>query len=87
MAIQLRIGIDWASMNEIAHARDFRLPILLFQGLDDPLVPPADSAAFARASPGLVTYVTVRGAGHVQSWNVDPAGYDARVRAFLGAAA
>lgn len=86
-AIQLRIGIDWASMNEIAHARDFRVPILLFQGLDDPLVPPADSAAFARDAPGPTTFVTVPGAGHVQSWNVDPVAYDARVRAFLSAAA
>lgn len=86
-AIQLRIGIDWASMNEIAHARDFRLPILLFQGLDDPLVPPANSAAFARALPGPVTFVTVPGAGHVQSWNLDPAAYDARVRTFLAPAA
>src|SRR5436309_2649723 len=81
------LGIDWASMNEVADARDFRLPILLFQGLDDPLVPPANSAAFARALPGPVTFVTVPGAGHVQSWNLDPAAYDARVRTFLAPAA
>jgi hypothetical protein len=82
--IGLRIGFDWSAMDEIAHAADFQLPILLFQGLDDQLVPPADSAEFARRLPGLVEYVPVPHAGHIESWNVDPAAYDRRLTAFLG---
>jgi alpha-beta hydrolase superfamily lysophospholipase len=80
-----RIDFDWDAMNEIAHARDFTTPILLFQGLADPLVPPADSAAFAHdARPGLVKEQTAPQAGHIESWNVNPARYDAALQAFLG---
>jgi hypothetical protein len=30
-----------------------------------------------------VTYVPVPGAAHIESWNADPANYDARLRQFL----
>ncbi|MFZ0217560.1 MAG: alpha/beta hydrolase [Candidatus Dormiibacterota bacterium] len=85
LAVQLRVGFDWGEMDEIAHAGSFHLPILLFQGSDDTLVPPSDSAAFARRAPGPVTFVSVAEAGHIQSWNVDPAAYDAHLRSFLTA--
>jgi uncharacterized protein len=83
--ISLRNGFDWSSMDEIAHAHEFRLPILLFQGLADDIVPPADSEQFARRLPELVTYVPVPDAGHIESWNVDPTAYDRRLTAFLAA--
>jgi hypothetical protein len=52
--------------------------------VDDGLGPQADGAAFARAArPGLVTFVMVRAAGLVRSWDADPAACDARVRPFL----
>ncbi|HEV3128466.1 MAG TPA: hypothetical protein VGY32_05755 [Solirubrobacteraceae bacterium] len=82
--IELRIAVDWDALDELAQAGTFRLPILLFQGLDDPLVPPADSRRFAQTAPGPVTYVPVPGAAHIESWNADPANYDARLRQFLG---
>jgi fermentation-respiration switch protein FrsA (DUF1100 family) len=41
------------------------------------------SEAFVRALPERVTYHRVVGAGHVESWNVGPARYERRVRAFL----
>jgi uncharacterized protein len=77
-----RIDFDWDAMNEVAHASDFTLPILLFQGLADPLVPPSDTATFARRAP-RVTYVTTPQAGHIQSWNVNPARYDAILTPFV----
>ena len=86
-AVQLRIGMDWGLMNEVAHAAGFRLPILLFQGLADTLVPPADSAAFAKGVGGPITFVEVPEAGHIQSWNVDPTAYDGHVQQFLSGAA
>jgi pimeloyl-ACP methyl ester carboxylesterase len=82
-AISLRIGMDWEGMDEIARARQFHLPILLFQGQDDPLVPPSDSRRFADELPGLATYVLVPYAGHIESWNVDPSAYGAHLRTFL----
>jgi alpha-beta hydrolase superfamily lysophospholipase len=82
-AIGQRAGIDWGALNEIAQAQDFNLPILLFQGEQDLLVPPSESQAFARAAPGPVTYVPTPGAGHVESWNANPTAYEQRLRAFL----
>jgi uncharacterized protein len=81
--VSLRIGANWGALDEIAHAASFRVPILLFQGEADRLVPPADSRAFARAVPGPVTYVPVPGAGHIESWNRNPTAYDGHLRVFL----
>jgi uncharacterized protein len=78
-----RIDVDWSALDEIAQAHTFHLPILLFQGEDDQLVPPAESRQFARAAPGPVTYVAVPGVGHIQSWNGNPSSYAAHLRAFL----
>jgi hypothetical protein len=83
-AIGLRIHVDWEALDEISQAAFFRVPILLFQGLDDPLVPAAGSQAFADGVPDdRVTYVPVPGAGHIESWNVDPASYDRALEEFL----
>jgi uncharacterized protein len=82
--IGLRIGADWDSLDALRHTADFHLPILLFHGTDDTLVPISTSDAFARALRGWVTYYRVPGAEHVESWNADPQLYDRRVTAFLG---
>jgi uncharacterized protein len=82
-AIDLRIAADWNGLDALRHTADFHLPILLFHGTDDEVVPISDSDAFARALPGWVTYYRVPAAGHVESWNVDPTLYDQRVAAFL----
>ncbi len=81
--LDVRIGPEWGALDELAQSHTFHLPILLFQGEDDTLVPPAESAAFAQTAPGPVTYVPVPGVGHIESWNADPAAYDARLRTFL----
>ena len=79
-----RIDVNWSALDEIRQAGSFDVPILLFQGLEDPLVPPADSRTFARRVPGgRATFVGVAGAGHIQSWNADPAGYSRTLAAFL----
>ena len=82
-AVSLRIDFDWSAFDQIARAREFRMPILLFHGTEDSTVPISSSDAFARALPGLVTYHRVADAGHVESWNVGPSLYARRVRAFL----
>jgi alpha-beta hydrolase superfamily lysophospholipase len=83
--IGLRIDADWNSLDAVRHTADFHLPILLFHGTGDTLVPIAPSDAFARALPRWVTYYRVPGAEHVESWNVNPQLYDRRVTAFLEA--
>jgi pimeloyl-ACP methyl ester carboxylesterase len=78
-----RYGVDWTSLDYLGGAAKLHLPILLFQGTADATVPPATSDELARVA-GDVTYVRVRGADHLDSWNLDPARYDGAVRAFVG---
>jgi hypothetical protein len=79
-----RIHVDWSALDEIRQAGSFHVPILLFQGLDDPLVPPVDTRTFAARVPGnRATFVGVAGAGHIESWNADPERYSRALAAFL----
>ena len=78
-----RTGIDWSMLDQVKHADEFSVPILLFHGDQDKTVPVESSDAFAEARPDLVTYRRVRGADHVQSWNIDPEGYREAVEEFL----
>jgi uncharacterized protein len=82
-AVSSRIDFDWSAFDQVARAREFAMPILLFHGTQDSTVPISSSDAFARALPELVTYYRVAGAGHVESWNVGPGRYERRVRTFL----
>ena len=82
-AIGARIDADWSSLDALAHPQAFHLPILLFHGLDDKVVPIATSNDFAAELPRWVTYYRVPHAGHVQSWNVDPRRYRRRLRTFV----
>ncbi len=82
-AVSWRGGIDLNVLDELDQTETFQnLPILLFQGLADPLVPHAESEQFAASLPDA-QYVPVPDAGHIQSWNVDPDSYDAHLGAFL----
>ena len=78
----LRYGIDWERINYLG-ARWLRVPALLFHGTADDTVPIATSDGLARAHPGLVREVRVRGATHVGAWNADPARYTSTLAAFL----
>jgi len=82
-AIEARIDVDWDSLDVLQHTADFHLPILLFHGDDDQVVPIETSEEFADQLPHEVTYYAVPKAGHTQSWNVGPALYDRRLRRFL----
>lgn len=82
-AIDLRIHPDWNSLDALRHPGAFHLPILLFHGTEDELVPISSSDAFARELRGWVTYYRVPYAGHVESWNVNPPLYERRLAAFL----
>jgi uncharacterized protein len=82
-AIGARIDADWGSLDALRHPDYFHLPILLFHGTDDKVVPISTSESFARELPRWVTYFRAPGAGHVESWNVGPGLYDRRLTAFL----
>jgi len=82
-AVGARIDADWSSLDALAHTDDFHLPILLFHGTHDKVVPIATSNEFAAALPDWVTYYRAPEAGHTESWNVDPRLYERRLTAFL----
>jgi pimeloyl-ACP methyl ester carboxylesterase len=78
----LRFGIDWSAGDHLGGSW-LEVPALVFQGTADRTVLPATSDRLRSAFPALVQEVRVRGAAHVQSWNVDPAAYQRRESAFL----
>ncbi|HET7589961.1 MAG TPA: alpha/beta fold hydrolase [Solirubrobacterales bacterium] len=81
--IGARIDADWHSLDAISHPDDFQLPILLFHGTEDDVVPISTSDDFAAELPRWVTYFRVPEAGHAEAWNVDPRLYEHRLAAFL----
>jgi len=82
-AIDLRIDPDWDGLDALQHRSDFHLPILLFHSTEDALVPISDSDEFAAELPRWVTYYRVPVVGHTESWNLNPALYERRLRRFL----
>jgi uncharacterized protein len=81
--LSFRTGISWSVLGQVERAGEFDVPILLFHGDRDETVPVESSDAFAEARPDLVTYQRIHGAGHVESWNIDPEGYRETVERFL----
>ncbi len=81
--IEARVNADWPRLDALEHPAAFHLPILLFHGTDDTLVPIGLSREFAAELPRWATFYAVPHAGHTQSWNVDPPLYERRVEQFL----
>jgi pimeloyl-ACP methyl ester carboxylesterase len=79
----VRDDLDWGALDYLDRAGELSTPILLFHGTADSTVPVALSEALAAARPDLVTFVPVRDAEHVQSWNADPARYERETLTFL----
>jgi alpha-beta hydrolase superfamily lysophospholipase len=82
-AIGARIDADWDDLNALRHTEDLELPILLFHGVDDTVIPSETSDELAEKLPEWVTYYRPPQAEHTQSWNVNPPLYERRVQAFL----
>lgn len=82
-AIGARIDADWESLDALRHTDDLQLPILLFHGDDDEVVPIETSEELAAALPRWVEYHRAPEAGHVEAWNVAPRLYERRLSAFL----
>ena len=79
----LRFDVDFGRLDYVKRSKELKTPVLLFHGDADTTAAISVSDAFARERPDIVSYVRVAGAGHVRSWNADPAAYEAAVRAFL----
>jgi pimeloyl-ACP methyl ester carboxylesterase len=79
-----RFDFDWDETDHLSRVDRLDVPVLLFHGGEDDRAPIAVSNRFAAERADIVTYVVTETAGHVRSWNVDPAGYEAAVQRFLG---
>lgn len=83
--IEWRTGIDMDAMKVVEHPPAHRPPALVFHGTADEENPVDESRHLAAAAKRLhwpIRYEEFRGAAHTQSWNVDPARYEAAVTAF-----
>lgn len=81
--VERRIHVDFDDLDWVRRSGEITVPVLVVHGDGDQTVPWTRSSDLARGRPDLVRLRVVAGAGHVGSWNVDPAGYEEAVRAFL----
>lgn len=79
-----RANLDFADFDQRVYAPQLTVPALIFVDESDTMVPLRPAQQFAAARPDLVTLVTTCGAGHVSSWNANPAAYEAALSGFLG---
>lgn len=83
----LRFDVDWDAINYVDREDILQVPALVFHGMNDQRVPVAVSEDLKAAYPHLVTLISDPEADHVQTWNVDPARYEAHIGEFLAALA
>ena len=79
----LRTDINWRGFDYLDRSEALSMPVLIFHGTEDMTVPLDTSRRLAEARSDLVRLVVVEGAGHVESYNVDPASYRLQVLDFL----
>jgi uncharacterized protein len=80
----LRIGVNWKLLDYIADADEtIRQPVLIHHGTADLRIPLETSLDLQATNPDLIQLITVEGAGHVESYDVDRQGYVDSVLAFL----
>jgi uncharacterized protein len=81
--VSARIDVSWDELDALQHSGDLRLPILLFHGTEDDVVPISTSADLAHELPRWVEFHRVPRAAHIASWNVNPGSYDRHLRSFV----
>jgi len=80
----LRIDVNWKSIDYVEKSSaSLRIPVLVHHGIEDETVPVTQSITFAETNPDLVRLIQVPGAGHVDSYDVDPEAYVGEVLHFL----
>ena len=86
VAAALRFGFNWADYDTRPVFGELGIPVTLVHGERDGQMPIAVSEQVAAMHPELVTLVRVPGAGHCQTWNADPARYEAMVDSLISRA-
>lgn len=81
--VALRYRFNWTDYDTRPIFRDLKVPVTLIHGERDGQMPIAVSEEMAAMRPELVTLERVPGAGHCQTWNANPARYEAIVDGFI----
>lgn len=81
--VTLRTGLDFDAVDYVDRADELNMPVLVFQGTDDPTVPVEISQALAAARPDLIRLQVIEDAAHVRAWNEDPDSYQTAINGFL----
>jgi pimeloyl-ACP methyl ester carboxylesterase len=78
-----RYGLDLDRLDWLSRSTELKVPTLIVHSDADDYVPDGPAKRLAATRPDLVTLELVPGAGHTQAWNLDPAGYERRLLAWL----
>ena len=79
----IRFDVAWGDLDYLERVGELAVPILLFHGGEDDIVPVDTSDQLAELQPDLVTYLRVDEAPHIGSWNLDPDRYEKEFAEFL----
>ena len=80
----LRWKVDWERTNYVQRAHQILMvPTLVFHGTSDQRVPIDVSRQLEARVPDRVTLIETQAAGHVMSWNANPARYEEQIENFL----
>ncbi|MCD0157250.1 S9 family peptidase [Deinococcus sp. 6GRE01] len=78
-----RSGQDFDTVDQIAAAPTFDVPMILWHGTRDRTIPVGQADRLAAARPDLIEYHRVEGGKHIRVWNIDPEQYDAQLETFI----
>ena len=70
-------------VDHLRHAREFKVPTLVFVDDGDATVPVGPALRFAEARPDIVRLVRTSGGGHTGSWNTGPERYERELKDFV----
>ena len=76
--------IDLQSLDAVARAEEFDVPVLLLASEGDRFVPIDGARRFAAARPDLVQFEVFTDAGHVKLWNQEPVRWSRLIESWLG---
>jgi uncharacterized protein len=79
----LRASINWTALDYLRRVDGLSVPVLVFHGTEDVVVPIETSRRLKQLRPAMVELVEVDGAGHVAARDANPTVYDQQVQAFL----
>lgn len=83
LIVTRRSGQNFDTVDQLAAAPKFTLPMLLFHGTRDRTIPVRQSDKLAALRPDLVEYHRVEGAKHIRCWNISPKEYDGALLRFI----